>query len=285
MRHFRLELWIFNLSLFFLTSFLYLTYLPSIIAGEARYDAELSMNQIEPDARFIFLIAFSIWSLLKIISGKRDVNLLDGINLAALTYAGGLYWLVGFSSSNYMSLPIHFVAVIDILAIWCIGPRPWLQNNLNAKAITGIGFLCSSAIIYTELQFPGNAYSRIKNITRTHRSWEGTYNQSSLVLREAREQGKEVNVIISKSWFRRFNHLKRLHYDRLIYLNEDSKNYLIIDGKDKGSSYIPRKGDYFLDLDTGKKRMKEFGLNLKDFELIYKYSPNVSNGHIYIKSR
>ena len=285
MRHFRLELWIFNLSLFFLTSFLYLTYLPSIIAGEARYDAELSMNQIEPDARFIFLIAFSIWSLLKIISGKRDVNLLDGINLAALTYAGGLYWLVGFSSSNYMSLPIHFVAVIDILAIWCMGPRPWLQKNLNAKAITGIGFLCSSAIIYTELQFPGNAYSRIKNITRTHRSWEGTYNQSSLVLREAREQGKEVNVIISKSWFRRFNHLKRLHYDRLIYLNEDSKNYLIIDGKDKGGSYIPRKGDYFLDLDTGKKRMKEFGLNLKDFELIYKYSPNVSNGHIYIKSR
>ena len=94
-----------------------------------------------------------------------------------------------------------------------------------------------------------------------------------------------MNVIISKSWFRRFNHLKRLHYDRLIYLNEDSKNYLIIDGKDKGSSYIPRKGDYFLDLDTGKKRMKEFGLNLKDFELIYKYSPNVSNGHIYIKSR
>ena len=285
MRHFHFEVCILTLSLFFLTSFLYLTYLPSIVAGEARYDAELSMNQMEPDARFLILVTFTIWSLLKIISGKRDVNLLDGINLAALTYAGGLYWLVGFRSSNYMSLPIHFVAVVDLLTIWCIGPRPWLQKNLNKKAITGIGFLCSSAMIYTELQFPGNAYSRIKSMVRTHRSWEATYNQSSVILREAREHGKEVNVIISKSWFRRFNHLKRLHYDRLIYLSEDSKNFLIIDGKDKGGSYTPQKGDYFLDLDTGKKRIKEFGINIKNFDMIYQYSPNTSNGHIYIKRR
>ena len=283
--NYHFELRTLSLSLFFLVSFLFLTYLPSTIVGEPRYDAELTMNQFEPDARLLFLALFTLWRALSVVRGKNSVTVLDGGNLAVLAYAGALFWLVGYSSSNYMSLPIHFMAVIDLMVIWCLGARPWLQKHLNTKAITAVGFISSAAIIYTELQFPGNAYSRIKKIVRTHHSWEATYNQSYLVLRKAREQGEEVNVIISKSWFRRFNHLKRLHYDRLVYQNEYSHEYLIVDGIDKGKPYSPRKGDYFLDLDTGKKRIKEYDINIKGFEPIYEYSPDVNNGRIYMKRR
>ena len=235
-----------------------------------------------------------LWAMLTAYSGLRAFQIgmrksrftpLDGANLAALSYVGALYWLVGYSSTNYMALPMHLIAVIDILALWCMGPRHWLKNKVNHKTITAAGLLSSAAVIYVELQFPGNAYTRVKDIMRTHRSWRATFNQSALVLRDAKRQGNEVNVIISKSWFRRFNHLKRLHYDRLIYLNEDSLTYRIIDGKDKGGSYTPEPGDFFLDLDTGKRRIEEYGINTTNFEQIYKFSPNVSNGHIYIKRR
>ncbi len=283
--HYQFELRIVGLALFFITSFLYLTYLPSIIAGEQRYDANLTMTQFEPDARLAMLTAYISLRAFQIGIRKSRFTPLDGANLAALSYVGALYWLVGYSSTNYMALPMHLIAVIDILALWCMGPRHWLKNKVNHKTITAAGLLSSAAVIYVELQFPGNAYTRVKNIMRTHRSWRATFNQSALVLRDAKRQGNEVNVIISKSWFRRFNHLKRLHYDRLIYLNEDSITYRIIDGKDKGGSYTPEPGDFFLDLDTGKRRIEEYGINTTNFEQIYKFSPNVSNGHIYIKRR
>ena len=282
---YQLELRILTLSLFFIASFLYLTYLPSIVAGEARYDADLTMNLFEPDARLLILIAFSGWRVTKILSGKSRFTPLDGANAAALAYATALYWLVGYSSSNYMALPIHFVAVIDLTALWCIGPRPWLAKRVNSKTITGLGLVASSALIFTELQFPGNTYSRIKKITRTHHSWEQTLNKAQKILTSTKEKGEDVNVIITKSLFRTNDHIKRLPYDRLIYLNEDNHNYQIIDGKEKGNSYAPQIGDFFLDLDTGSKRLKGYGLKTQDFDLIYKYSPNITNGHIYIKRR
>lgn len=283
--YYKFELRIIILSIFFIASFLYLTYLPSIVVGEQRYDANLSMAQFEPDARLVILTAYTGLRAFQIGFRRNKFTPLDGANLAGLSYVGALYWLVGYSSTNYMALPMHLIAVIDILVLWCLGPRTWLQNKVDHKALTAAGFISSAALIYIELQFPGNAYARAKNIMRTHRSWRATFNQSALVLREAKQEGNEVNVIISKSWFRRFNHLKRLHYDRLIYLNENSKTHLIIDGIDKGSTYTPKPGDFFLDLDTGKSRLKEYGINVKNLEQIYKFSPNASNGHIYIRRR
>lgn len=284
-KYYQFELRVIILSLFFIASFLYLTYLPSILVSEQRYDSNLTMTQFKPDARLTILTTYAGLRAYQIGFRRDKFTPLDGANLASLCYVGALYWLVGYSSTNYMALPMHLIAVIDILVFWCKGPRPWLQKRVNHKALTAAGFISSAALIYLELQLPGNAYARAKNIMRTHRSWRATFNQSALVLREAKQQGNEVNAIISKTWFRRFNHLKRLHYDRLIYLNEDSLQYLIIDGKDKGRSYTPKPGDFFLDLDTGKRRIKEYGINMNDFEQIYKFSPDVSNGHIYIKRR
>ena len=64
-------------------------------------------------------------------------------------------------------------------------------------------------------------------------------------------------------------------------LNEDTKQYLIVDGVGKGNSYTPQQGDYFLDIDTGNKRIKEFNINMDGFEPIYEYSPTLKNGRIY----
>ena len=131
--------------------------------------------------------------------------------------------------------------------------------------------------------FPNTFYHRLKDMTMTQRSWAATYKKSDEILRAAREEGKPVNVIFSKSWFRRFNHLKKLKYDRLVYLNEDTKEYLIVDGVGKGGSYKPQQGDFFLDIDTGRKRIKEFDIDISGFEPIYEYSKNLKNGRIYLK--
>ena len=189
--HYQFELRIIVLSLFFITSFLYLSYLPSITTAEHRYDANLAMAQFEPDGRLAILTAYAGFRAFQIGLRNRPFTPLDGANLAALSYVGALYWLVGFSSANSMSLPMHFVAVIDILVLWCMGPRRCLQENVNEKALTAAGFISSAMLVYLELQFPGNAYTRAKTMIRTHRSWRATFNQSALVLRNAKENGNE----------------------------------------------------------------------------------------------
>ncbi len=64
---------------------------------------------------------------------QTNVTALDGLNLAALAYGFALYALVGLEGSNYMSLPIQFVAVLDILMIWESLVAPKLNNRMNSR--------------------------------------------------------------------------------------------------------------------------------------------------------
>ena len=68
-----------------------------------------------------------------------------------------------------------------------------------------------------------------------------------------------------------------------MYLNEKDKTYLIMDGVDKGKSYTPRKGDFFLDIDAGAALKKKFNVDLTGYKEIYRYSPSLSNGRILVK--
>ena len=121
---------------------------------------------------------------------------------------------------------------------------------------------------------------RVNDITSAHRSWATTLAAVDTVTEPARINGEEINLIFSKGWFKNNNHLKRLKYDRLIYLNEDTKDITIHDGIDKGKPYSPKQGDYFLNIDTGK-RLKKFNIDLSSYSLIYELDPTISNGKIY----
>ena len=278
---YQFELAVMSLSILFILSFIYLSYLPSFFVGEERYDAELKFARFEPDIRLLFLGLYSAYRLFTITAKKSSFNLIDGANAGAIAYTFALFYFVGYRSSNYMALPMHFVAVIDILIVWQNAIRPKFAKKFGYKSAGIAGTFLCAAVIYGEHQVPHHFYGRIKDMTLTQRSWQATFKKSDEILRQARESGEPVNVIFSKSWFRRFSHLKTLKYDRLVYLNEDTKQYLIVDGVGKGNSYTPQQGDYFLDIDTGNKRIKEFNINMDGFEPIYEYSPTLKNGRIY----
>ena len=96
----------------------------------------------------------------------------------------------------------------------------------------------------------------------------------------AKQNGDEVNLIYSKSWFRNRDHLRRLKYDRLIYLDPDTHAHIIFDGVDTGQNYIPKPGDFLLNIDTGKQ-LEKHSIDLSSYQLIYEYDPDLSNGKIY----
>ena len=74
--------------------------------------------------------------------------------------------------------------------------------------------------------------------------------------------------------------MKKLTYDRLVYYDIDSKEYRIKDGIDPGMPYIPRKGDYLIDIDTGKK-LTENGVDLSKYKLLYQENTNKKYARIF----
>jgi len=278
-----LEIKLISLAVIFGISFLYLAYLPSYFVGEERYDAAKRLAEFQPDVRLLILFGYSVSRIAKVFSQRASFNMLDAANASSLAYVACLFYLVGYRSTSYMALPVQFIAVIDILVIWTSAITPWLSNRFGKKCTMPLAVGLSSCLLILEQLQPNNFYVRLRDMTLTHRSWAATYQKADTVLRDARASGGSVNLIFSKSWFRRFNHLKRLKYDRLVYLNEKDKTYLIMDGVDKGKSYAPRTGDFFLDIDAGAALNKKFNVDLTGYKEIYRYSPSLSNGRILVK--
>lgn len=279
--HFELELNLLGVSIAFLLSFIYLSGLPSYYVGGDRYDAELRFASLQLDPRVLFLLGYSCLRALQIVRGRWSFTLLDAINLAAWSYIAALYYLVGFKASNYMALPVQFIAIINLVVAISSTLSPRLSNRLKTKRLAaGVGIGCSIALVGIEDGLPNNFMHRVNDITSAHRSWATTLAAVDTVTEPARINGEEINLIFSKGWFKNNNHLKRLKYDRLIYLNEDTKDITIQDGIDKGKPYSPKQGDYFLNIDTGK-RLKKFNIDLSAYTLIYELDPTISNGKIY----
>ena len=99
------------------------------------------------------------------------------------------------------------------------------------------------------------------------------------ITRDTKNDGKDVNLIFTKSWFNLNRHLDRLRYDRLIFLDPTTKKYTIIDGINKDEPYIPQKGDFLINID--QNGLDFLGKSLDSYDLIYSYSEKVKNGRIY----
>ncbi len=279
--HFELELNLLGVSIAFLLSFIYLSGLPSSYVGGDRYDAELRFANLQLDPRVLFLLGYSCLRALQIARGRWSFTLLDAINLAAWSYIAALYYLVGFKASNYMALPVQFIAIINLVVAFSDTLAPRLPSRLKTKRLAaGVGIGCSIALVGIEDGLPNNFMHRAHDITAAHASWATTLAAVDTVTEPARINGEEINLIFTKGWFKNNNHLKRLKYDRLIYLNEDTKEITIQDGVDRGKSYVPKPGDFFLNIDTGK-RLEKFNIDLSSYSLIYDLDPSISNGKIY----
>ena len=277
-----LELSLCGLVLVLGVSFLYLSYLPSLYVGVDAYDSHLRFSRFEPNLRFLVLLSLSIIRMLMIVMKKVSFSLLDAFNAAALVYALGLYAMVGFRSSNYMALPVQFVASIDIVMLYIWATSQQLATHRIKAGVLGLtSLLMASSIIGLEHQERRNFWKRIQRIQIGQDSWVKTLDQMKKISRTARENGEEINIIYSKSLFRNRDHLKQqLAYNRLIYFNLEKNEYTVIDGTGKGSEYIPKKGDFLLNIDTGK-RLFDDGPNGSQYQKIYDYDPKTSNGKIY----
>ena len=277
---YQLEAMLIGLIPIWTASFLTLSVLPSLYFGEARYDANLRFSSFELDLRTAWLTAFVLGRA--VLLGRKTIRLqlIDSLNLSALLYSFALYALVGFKSTSYMALPVQWVALLDLLFLWSTWLEPRLQRRWPQTAINGLAILSSGLILTIEHRFAQTFISRWTDIHETQNSWRATLDQADTFARETRRKGEPVNLIFTKSWFKHSDTIKRLPFDRLIYLDPDKKEYKILEGRNRKQLYQPQPGDLFLDIGSGNK-LKKYGIDISDLELLYTFNPKVSNGRIY----
>ena len=275
-----LEIALCSLAPFFLASFMILSVLPSLAAGVQRYDAHLGFSVFALDIRLIFFIGFIATRLWLIQRNRTDATTLDVLNVAALAYGFALYALVGLDGSNYMTLPIQFVAVLDILLIWETLAAPRLNQRLNKRQAQTIAIGATLLLLTIEDRQANTFQERASFISWKQRSWQKTYNQAKKIASEARERGETVNLIYSKGWFKHSDQMRQLPYDRLVFYDLDTKQYTIKDGINKGMNYTPAKGDYFIDIDTGYK-LTQFGIDLSKYEVLYQENKDFEYARIF----
>ena len=133
-----------------------------------------------------------------------------------------------------MALPVNWVAVLDMLVVWAVAISPWLLNRSSRRITGAIGVGLSLSIVAVEHRFAHHFQERFSTIRNTQRSWRATFDAARTLALETRRRGEQVNLIVSKSWFKHSDYLRSLPYDRLIYLDPDTRQAQIIDGIDRG---------------------------------------------------
>lgn len=279
-RAYSTELAICSIIPLFLASFAVLSLLPSTAAGVSRYDSHLGFASFALDIRLALFLGFIAVRTWRVCRNRSSVTPLDGINLAALGYGFALFALVGLDGSNYMTLPIQFVAVLDILMIWETTAAPALHNKLNARQAQAIALGATLLVVGIEDRQAKTFRARATEISSKQRSWRQTLRKADAIATKAKRQGEEVNLIYTKGWFRSSDQMKTLTYDRLVYYDIDTRTYTIIDGIDRGEPYRPQQGDFLIDIDSGKKTFTH-GIQSSDFEAIYQHNPELIYGRIY----
>ena len=280
MEAYALEFAILSLAPFFLASFAILSALPSLAADVPRYDAHLGFSVLALDVRLIFFLGFIATRFWRIARRKTNVTALDGLNIAALAYGFALFALVGLEGSSYMSLPIQFVAVLDILMIWESLVAPKLNHRMNSRQAQAVALGTTLLLLNIEDRQAATFRKRAQLISWKQRSWRTTLNEARAITTQAKENGETVNLIYSKGWFKHSDQMKALIYDRLVYYDIDTRRYIVKAGIGKGEFYKPQTGDFLVDIDTGKK-LTEFGIDLSNYDLLYQEDPNRQYGRIF----
>ena len=275
-----LELCLCGLIVVLAACFFYLSYLPSLYAGVNAYDSHLRWSRFEPDLRLTVLALTTLVRAVQVCRRKLAFSALDAFNVGGMTYALGLFAMVGFRSTNYMALPVQFASTLNlvVLANWLMG---WLQNRgVNGRMLSIGTVIACGGLIGTEHLEQRDFAQRINKMKIAQDSWVKTLDQMDQFSRQALINGEEINIIYSKSWFRNRGHLERLKFDRLIYYDLDLQTYTVVDGTGKGTPYQPKQGDFLLNIDTGRG-LKEVGFDMRSYQKIWDYNDKQSNGKIY----
>ncbi len=277
---YRLELWLCSLALIFLLAFVVLSLLPSSFANDGSYNKNKGFL-FTPDWRFWFLVIFCSVRVGAISLHRSSVNLLDGLNLAALSYAACLLLLVGFESHKYLTLPVQWVTVLDLGFAWTCWINPVLQQRSSARWAGALGsaiVLGSSGIDH--LQHPNFAAS-VRKIKVKQQSWLEAYNAIDAISAPMRIRGEAIHLIYHKSsWFSAKRHLSHLRFDRLIEYDPKQNRFRVERGIGGGVTYTPKVGDLFFTIDNDTSTLQPL-LDRWPSQLVYQNTNGQENGRIY----
>ena len=130
----QLEKWLFSLILVFITSYIFLSLIPSSYADRGAYNEGTDFIFI-PDARLWIFTLIVILRIGAILAGRFQFNLLDAINLSAIAYIAALAFTYELDASSYLSLPIQLIASINIGWVWIqlieINKQRFFHKNSN----------------------------------------------------------------------------------------------------------------------------------------------------------
>lgn len=279
LRSYQLELWISSLLVVVALAYVYLSYLPSLYHGKTAYSSN-DIYQLSADPRLWIPLTYLVIRISTLLRQGGAIQLLDGLTTGAVLYGGALYVLVGYEGSSYMALPVQLVAALDLAFAWTAWIAPWFSRRLGSAGATAlVGVVGCAGFIALEHQVEDNFLERVVNLKTKQASWLQTVERIEAITRDTRRSDADVNVIFTKSWFRRKRHLDRFHYDRLVYLDPDTRRYTVVDGINKGSDYQPKAGDLLINIDKGG--LGFLGDTLNNYEEVYRYSNGVRNGRIY----
>ena len=277
---YRLELWLCSLALIFLVAYVVLSLLPSAFANRDSYNKNKGFL-FAPDWRFWFLSSFCLVRAAAISLRRSYVTLLDGLNLAALTYAAGLLVLIGFESHKYLTLPVQLVTVLDLCFVWAAWISPALEHRSSARLAGALGsaFVLGS-IGMDQLQRPSFA-TNVSRIKVRQQSWLDAYQAIDAASSPIHQKGKDVNLIYSRrSWFSAKRHLGRLRFDRLIEYDPQSNQFKVVRGIDHNQTYIPQAGDLIFTIDEDAATLQPL-LERWPSQLLYQDRNGQKNGRIY----
>jgi hypothetical protein len=275
---YRLELWLCSFALIFLLAYVVLSLLPSAFANKGSYN-ENQRFLFRPDWRFGFLISFCLVRVARVGLRRSRINLLDGLNLAALTYATGLLVLIGFESHKYLTLPVQWVTVLDLCFAWTSWISPALERRFSSRLAGALGSAVVLGTIGIDHLQPTNFRATVGTIKDRQQAWLEAYQAIDITTAPFRNRGDTVNLIYSnQSWFTAKRHLGRLKYDRLIEFNPKNNGFLIEEGIQKGEEYTPQTGDFLFSIDAEIKS-SQHSIEPENLELLHQNTNGT--GEIY----
>lgn len=277
---YRLEFWLCSLALTFLMGYVMLSLLPSAFANEGSYSKSKEFL-FAPDWRFWFLSSFCLLRIGAISMRRSSVTLLDGLNLAALTYGAGLLVLIGFESHKYLTLPVQWITVLDLCFVWAAWISPALERRSSASLAGALGSaVVLGSIGIDQLQRTSFA-TTVSKIKARQQSWLDAYQAIDATSSLIHQKGEDINLIYSKrSWFSAKRHLGRLRFDRLIEFDPRRNQFKVKKGIDQDQTYIPQAGDLIFTIDQDIATLQPL-LERWPSQLLYQDRNGQKNGRIY----
>ena len=278
---YKLEIWLIGLIPVFLGSYATLSLLPSAYVNQGNY-AEQRSFAFDPDWRLWFLITLTTVRLTLALFKKLRLQLLDALNITALGYSLALVILVGFKSHKYLVLPVQLITILNITWLWAAFLAPKLNQHLSWRLTASLGTAATLTLIGLETQLNQTTFfSRVNAMKRTQNSWMEAYINANQIASSIKQKGEPVNIIYnSSSWLSPKRHLHRIRYDRLIEYDPETDTCLIVDGINKGTTYIPKSGDIILNIDRKISDLLPL-LSTKSNHQLYRHNESDKSGAIF----